>query len=282
MIILITEENFIKMIDQNKILILTPMKDAEAHLDIYFQGLERLNYPKELFSIGILEGDSSDHTYRALQKRLPQLQQQFQNATILQKDFGFKLPKDTYRWDTHIQIQRRANIAKSRNYLLFSALTDEDWVLWLDVDVTEYPLDTIEQLLATGKDIVHPNCVKQYGGASYDQNAWYDKGKRHLHDLRKEGTLARLHSVGGTMLLIRADLHREGLIFPTFLYGKKNRLIRRSNGFYPQKKWFSYWMNRLRGKYCGEIETEGLGVMAYDMGYECWGMPNLEIRHRDG
>jgi hypothetical protein len=27
----------------------------------------------------------------------------------------------------------------------------------------------------------------------------------------------------------------------------------------------------------GEIETEGLGVLASDMGYECWGMPNLEI-----
>lgn len=32
-------------------------------------------------------------------------------------------------------------------------------------------------------------------------------------------------------------------------------------------------------RYTGEIETEGLGMMAYDMGYECWGMPNLEIKH---
>ena len=35
----------------------------------------------------------------------------------------------------------------------------------------------------------------------------------------------------------------------------------------------------LRGDYRGEIETEGLGIMAHDMGHQCWGMPNLEVRH---
>jgi len=29
----------------------------------------------------------------------------------------------------------------------------------------------------------------------------------------------------------------------------------------------------------GEIETEGLGIMAKDMGVECWGLPDLEIGH---
>ena len=28
-----------------------------------------------------------------------------------------------------------------------------------------------------------------------------------------------------------------------------------------------------------EIETEGLGIMAKDMGVECWGLPDLEIGH---
>ena len=34
-----------------------------------------------------------------------------------------------------------------------------------------------------------------------------------------------------------------------------------------------------RRKRSGEVETEGLGLMAHDMGYECWGLPRLEIRH---
>lgn len=29
----------------------------------------------------------------------------------------------------------------------------------------------------------------------------------------------------------------------------------------------------------GEIESEGLGIMAKDMGYECLGLPDLEIVH---
>ncbi|MCU1394101.1 MAG: hypothetical protein JWM34_2529 [Ilumatobacteraceae bacterium] len=30
----------------------------------------------------------------------------------------------------------------------------------------------------------------------------------------------------------------------------------------------------------GEVETEGLAIMANDMGITCWGLPDVEIRHR--
>ena len=30
-----------------------------------------------------------------------------------------------------------------------------------------------------------------------------------------------------------------------------------------------------------ERETEGFGIMAKDMGHECWGLPNLEIGHAE-
>ena len=82
-----------------------------------------------------------------------------------------------------------------------------------------------------------------------------------MHDLRGEGNLVRLDSVGGTMLLVRADRHRDGLVFPAFPYGLPHPDIRTDN----------YWL--------GELETEGFGMMAADLGVECWGMPNLEIRH---
>jgi hypothetical protein len=60
--------------------------------------------------------------------------------------------------------------------------------------------------------------------------------------------VVRLDAVGGAMLLVHADLHRSGLIFPPFSY-------------------------RLR------IETEGLSMMALDMGVLSWGMPFLEVLH---
>ena len=124
-----------------------------------------------------------------------------------------------------------------------------------------YPPDIIQRLLATGKDIVQPNCVLDYGGRSFDTNAWRDHGTLHLDDLRTEGDVVPLDSVGGTMLLVRADVHRDGLLFPAFPYGVQNPRIRTDN----------LWV--------GEIETEGLGIMANDLGVQCWGLPNLEIKH---
>lgn len=244
-----------------RVLILTPVKDAAHHLDRYFRGICSLTYRRDLLSLAILESDSTDGTYDAIERRLPELNEAFLRVKLHKKDFGFRLPADCPRYANHVQVRRRTVLAKSRNHLLFRALEDADWVLWLDADVIEYPADSIERLLATGKDIVHPNCVYEYGGQSFDLNAWRKRGKLHLHDLRGEGDLVPLDSVGGTMLLVRADVHRDGLIFPAFPYGLRNPKIRKNN----------YWM--------GELETEGFGIMASDLGVQCWGMPNFEIKH---
>jgi hypothetical protein len=243
-----------------KILILTPVKDAADCVLRYGELLLQLTYPHDLISIGLLESDSADATFRDFKKVLPVLGKEFRRARLWKKDFGYRMPSWLPRWTQEIQFARRTVLAKSRNHLLFHALDDEDWVLWLDVDVIEYPGDILEQLLATGKDIVHPHCVYSFGGPTFDRNAWRDHGRLHLDDLRAEGALVELDTVGGTMLLVRADLHRDGLIFPPFPYGRPNSRIRADTP---------------------ELETEGLGLMAQDMGYKCWGMPNLEIRHRN-
>lgn len=272
------------MSNKDKILILTPVKEAEGYLETYFDNLFALTYPHHLLSLGILESDSSDRTYSMLEDKLPELNRTFRKAGVWKRDFGYTIPQNVPRWSGKIQAERRAVLARSRNHLLFRALDDEDWVLWLDVDVVEYPGDIIQSLLQTEKDIVQPNCVLEYHGNSFDLNAWRDRGKYHLHDLRGEGDLVPLHAVGGTMLLIKADIHRDGLIFPPFLYGAKNKRIRRTNFYCVTKKDIlngsvTIPSKLFKGAYQGEIETEGLGMMAHDMGYECWGMPNLEIKH---
>ena len=66
--------------------------------------------------------------------------------------------------------------------------------------------------------------------------------------LRDGRELLRVDSVGGTALLIRADLHRDGLVFPSYPYQQL-------------------------------IETEGLAAMARDMGTACWALPRLEVVH---
>ncbi len=249
------------------LLVLTPVKDAARHLDGYFAALDRLRYPPARTSLGFLESDSVDGTHAILARRVPALRGRYRRARLWKRDFGFRIPAGYPRWAPAFQLPRRSVLAKSRNHLLARALADEDWVLWLDVDVVEYPPDVVERLLAAGKDIVHPHCVRTYGGPTFDLNAWRQQGRVHMQDLRGREDLVRLDTVGGTMLLVRADLHREGLVFPPFPYGQRNPLARDRNPWSPA--------------IVGELDTEGLGLMARDMGYQCWGLPNLEIRHAD-
>jgi len=249
-----------------RILIAVPVKDAARHLDTHFALLERLRYPRAQITLAYLEGDSQDGTFELLAARVARLGRRYRRRLVLQRNMGFRLPAGMSRWAHEIQLVRRAALARSRNHLLSRALTDEDWVLWLDVDVIDAAPDLIHRLLATGKDIVHPHCVLTPGGPTYDCNAWRDNGRLLLWHLRGEGALVRLDTVGGTALLIRADIHREGLIFPPFLYGPDHKLARNPG------PWATFGRR-------GEIETEGLGLMAWDMGYLCWGMPHEEIVH---
>jgi Anp1 len=242
----------------DRILVATPVKDCANFLGGYAALLERLTYPHALISIALLESDSMDETYLAAQQVVAGLRSTFGAVQLFKCDYGYRIPS-TIRWIPSLQPRRRSILAASRNQLLARSLRDHAWVLWLDADVIDYPPDLIEQLLATGKQIVNAHCVRSYGGVTYDLNAWRDRGRLHLGDLRGEGPVVRLHAVGGTVLLVRGDLHRDGLHFPEEPYGDGNPLARDG----------------------GELETEGLGIMAHDMGASCWGMPGLEVLHFD-
>jgi peptide chain release factor subunit 1 len=246
-----------------KVLVLTPVKDAERHLERYVANIEALDYPKQSLSIGLLEGDSRDATMAGLERLRPRLEARADRVTIVKRDFGFRLPGGVPRWTPAFQQKRRAVLARSRNHLLFASLRDEEWVLWLDVDVVSYPGDLVWRLLAFERDIVHPNCVCIPGGPTFDLNGWRDHGRRYLHDLRHEPQPVRLDAVGATVLLIRADRHRDGLVFPPFPYGRQNPRMRPYHEVWGQ----------------GEIESEGLGMLAYDMGCQCWGVADLEVLH---
>lgn len=244
------------------VLVLTPVKDAVPYLDTHLAALERLDWPRQRMALGYLESDSLDGTHERMAALRPQLERRAARVTIARRDFGFRIPAGLPRWTPAFQLARRAVLARARNHLLFAALADEEWVLWLDVDIVDFPPDTLHRLLATGCDIVQPNCVLEPGGETFDRNAWSDGGRKMLHDFAGQ-PLVRLQSVGGTMLLVRADLHRDGLVFPSFRYGLRNDALRD-----PHPVWG-----------LGEIETEGLAMMARDMGVQCWGVPDLEIFH---
>ncbi len=250
------------MADLPSVLVLTPMKDAAAFLDTYARLLEELDWPRDRLSIGALEGDSRDDTWSLLNNFARRLEARAQRVSLHKKDYGFHLPAGHARWAPGLQLARRQILARARNQLLFRALRDEDFVLWVDVDLIAYPADVLHRLIGTGFDLVTPDCVLTPGGPSFDRNAWTDGGKTSLDMCRGKGAV-RLQSVGGTMLLVRADLHREGLIFPPFPYGNASTNARPKHPVWGR----------------GEIETEGLGIMALDMGAQPWGLPDLQTVH---
>ena len=245
------------------VLILTPVKNAAGYVEDYFKRIERLNYPKDRLSLALLESDSDDGTFDLVSRLAAENAPNYRKVKVFKHDFGYAPPAHLPRWEPAYQLARRNVLARSRNQLLFRALSDEDWVLWIDVDVISYPADLIERLLSYDLDILHPDCVREPGGPSFDLNAWTDDGKLNMHDLRGAGKPVRIESVGGTVLLVRADLHRDGLVFPPFRYGVESQAIRSEHPIW--------------GK--GEIETEGLAAMAHDMGAQCWGLPDLEVVH---
>lgn len=251
------------------VLILTPVKQSAHEAVGYVDRLLGLDYPVEHLAVGILESDSTDGTLSAFETDFARLRDAgWRSADVWQRNFGYRIPDGLPRWDPTIQLERRRILALSRNHLLFNALTDDiEWVLWLDVDVIEFQPDIIRLLTSLGRDIVQPHCVTEWDGPTFDLNAWRDQGRLHLDDMRAEGFIVPLHAVGGTMLLVRADRHRDGLIWPAYRYGLPNPLIRTDP-------------NRMGRPELGEIETEGLGMMAHDMGLTCWGLPEVEIRHR--
>lgn len=248
-----------------RVLILTPLKDAADCVENFCRLLDHLTYPRELTSIGFLESDSRDGTFEVFRQALPRFAMGRRRARIWKHDYGFQLPPGVPRWAPPFQLARRGILSKGRNRLLSKALEDEDWVLWIDVDVILSPADIIETFLETERDLVHPHCLHADRDETFDLNAWRDQGRLHLGDLASEGDLVRLDTVGGTMLWVKADLHRDGLIFPSFPYGAGNPKVRDPGPWGP----------------VGEIETEGLGILAGDMGIQAWGMPGVVIRHRN-
>ena len=247
------------------VLVLTPAKNAVPYLATYATLLEKLDWPRERLAVGLLEGDSTDGSYAALEALLPRLEARAGRVSLHKRDYGFQIRAGLPRWMPGLQLARRQVLARARNQLLFRALRDEDYVLWVDIDLKNYPADVLHRLIGTGFDVVTPNCVLQPGGESFDRNAWASHGKVTLDKRRGAGPL-RLQSVGGTMLLVKADLHRDGLVFPPFPYGNESRNARPKH---PE------WKR-------GEIETEGLGIMALDMGVQPWGLPDVEIIHWSG
>ncbi|XP_060598951.1 uncharacterized protein LOC132752629 [Ruditapes philippinarum] len=261
-----------------KIVILTPVCDVAHVLDNYMKQLAKLSYPHNLLSVYFGEDSSTDRT--------------FDMATLIADDlktnYGFH-DAAAYHFNASggvhgpwgevhsrsSQYERRAHLAVSRNTLLKVGLKhgEFDYVLWIDSDIKQLPVDLIQQLIYAKSDVVVPSCLFESGDLkrTFDKNSWretpasiedqehlpkdilivegYSTTRRiYLPDLKAEGRVVRLDGVGGCALLIKANCHRRGLMFPEKIYSN-------------------------------HIETEGLAKMADHMGFTVVGVPFVEVFH---
>lgn len=251
--------------------VLIPVRDAAPFLDRCFDLLSALDYPAEQLSVTFCEGDSRDDTLVRLNALCDRHADRFRQITVTQLSGGPELNR-AQRWWPSLQLARRGHLARVRNHLIDHGLTpQDDWALWLDADVCDYDPGILRRLLSERRKVVTPDCRLEPDGNSYDLNAFTDPLERrdlryykhvhrglympparhgyrkHLHDLRFLHRVP-LSSVGGTMLLVDANVHRCGLRFPDLPYDDL-------------------------------LETEGFGRSCRDFGVTPVGLPNVVIRH---
>ncbi|KAJ1447140.1 hypothetical protein M885DRAFT_543873 [Pelagophyceae sp. CCMP2097] len=163
-----------------------------------------------------------------------------------------------------------------------------EWVLWLDADLLEYAPSLLARLRDTGVELVVPTvyCSGHDGckGGVYDLNSWRETAasraelaelprgvlvvegyspsrtaavaalgpgaRDHMDDLRAaaDAPVVALDGVGAACILVRADLHRQGLIFPPYVFDHV-------------------------------IESEGLARVAKMMGVQPFGRTDVAVRH---
>ncbi|ETI46954.1 hypothetical protein F443_08728 [Phytophthora nicotianae P1569] len=269
----------------DSVLVMVVLKDTESWGEgrtakDFLELLGTFDYPKEKMSVTVLTSSISE--FEVVEKHFKQQIERYSRLSVLFRD-DFALPAVVTRENRHdnsVQVNRRRVIARYRNFALLATM--ELWhqhVVWLDADVQKVPSGLLKKMIRSGLDIVEPMCVRMKANGKdwyeYDLNAWVGQRKvrrsardsnfvpgdssvkRMIQFHGIEETFVPLDSVGGTMLYVKADVHRQGVVFPV------HHLIG------------SEWTSE---GYDG-IETEGLCYVAHFLGFKCWGMPNDLIYH---
>lgn len=211
----------------------------------------------------------------------------YKKITLLRQDTeSLEDQSEKERHALKVQKQRRSMMALARNSLVFSTISPStSWVLWMDADIVESPTTLIQDMMKHDKPIVSANVYQRFINAEtkkpdirpYDFNNWVESEEglklaetlkddeiivegyselatyrplmAHFYDPKGDlHTEMPLDGVGGGALLVKADVHRDGAMFPSFPF---------------------YHL----------IETEGFAKMAKRLGYSIVGLPNYLVYH---
>jgi hypothetical protein len=160
--------------NEERVLILTPLRNAAPYIEQHFDLLSQLTYPHKLIDLAFLVGDSTDDTLAVLSMELERIQSRtdsipFRSAMIVTKDFGVGVDQDVEsRHGFAAQGPRRKAMGRARNYLLSAAMKPEhSWIYWRDVDIKDSPNRIIEDFIAHDRDILVPSMDPSLRGTDY-------------------------------------------------------------------------------------------------------------------
>lgn len=173
--------------NEERVLFCVPLRDAAAHLPMFFEHMRNMTYPHNLIDMAFLVSDSSDDTMGVLKRNLEEIQRNpdssfhFGEIEIFEKDFGQVIGQAfSDRHGFAAQGPRRKLMARARNWLSSVAIKPyHSWVYWRDVDVETIPPTIIEDLMHHDKDIIVPNVWRPLpdwlgNQQPYDLNSWQE------------------------------------------------------------------------------------------------------------
>nr|ABB02615.1 putative glycosyltransferase [Aspergillus niger] len=269
---------------RERVLILTPL--ARFYQE-FWDNVVKLSYPHELISIGFIVPNTKDGhaAVTALEQAISETQSGPIDSRFRQHQHPSPGLRPAHSIAGRERAPQ--NVQPESTSLLFTTLgPSTSWVLWLDSDIVETPATLIQDLTAHNRPVIVPNCFQRYYNKDakkmdvrpYDFNSWIDSStaeqlaetmgpdeisSREKLDCPPSGTPEahkakfrgrprpsreiELDGVGGTALLVKADVHRDGAMFPAFPF---------------------YHL----------VETEGFAKMAKRLGYSVYGLPDYFVR----
>jgi mannan polymerase II complex ANP1 subunit len=275
---------------EERILLCVPLRDAEAHLAMFFSHLRNFTYPHNLIDLAFLVSDSKDNTLEVLSTSLEDLQadpdpkQPYGEISIIEKDFGQKVNQDVEsRHGFAAQASRRKLMAQARNWLLSAALRPyHSWVYWRDVDVETAPFTILEDLMRHNKDVIVPNVWRPLpdwlgGEQPYDLNSWQES----------ETALALADTLDEDAVIVEGYAEyatwRPHLAYLRDPYGDPDMEMEIDGvggvSILAKAKVFRTGVHFPAFSFQKHAETEGFGKMAKRMKYSVVGLPHYTIWH---
>ncbi|KAF8248432.1 Anp1 family protein [Wilcoxina mikolae CBS 423.85] len=275
---------------EERILFCVPLRDAEAHLPMFFAHMRNFTYPHHLIDLAFLVSDSKDHTLPKLKDYLhdlqndPDVRMPYGEISLIEKDFGQKVKQDVEnRHGFAAQASRRKTMAQARNWLLSAALRPyHSWVYWRDADVETAPPTILEDLMRHNKDVIVPNVWRPLpdwlgGEQPYDLNSWQES----------ETALALADTLHEDAVIVEGYAEyatwRPHLAYLRDPYGDPDVEMEIDGvggvSILAKAKVFRAGVHFPAFSFEKHAETEGFGKMAKRMRFSVVGLPHYTIWH---